>query len=73
MEPDYKGFVLHIREWDAHGIPWGSRELVELAKKYNTPIKICKSRHTRTCDICIENRDGEDRIINGCFEFGEGI
>jgi len=36
--PDYEGFVTHLREWEAKGIPWGHNDLVELAKKYNTPV-----------------------------------
>lgn len=37
-EPDYKGFGEHVTEWNEKGVPYGNKELVELAKKYNTPI-----------------------------------
>ena len=36
--PDYKGFVLHLREWKKFGIPYSIGDLIQLAKKYNTPI-----------------------------------
>jgi hypothetical protein len=45
-EPDYKGFGEHVAEWDEKGIPYGNKELVELAKKYNTPIPTNES-HTK--------------------------
>ena len=37
-KPDYKGFVLHIREWERIGISYGVKELRELASKYDCPI-----------------------------------
>lgn len=37
-EPDYKGFGEHVSEWEEKGIPYGYKDLVELANKYNTPI-----------------------------------
>jgi hypothetical protein len=37
---DYKGFCLHVKEWDRFGIPYGLNELIEIAEKYNTPIPI---------------------------------
>lgn len=37
-EPDYKGFVLHLEEYDEAGIPWGSSDLIRLSQQYNTPI-----------------------------------
>ena len=40
MKADYKGFVLHTKEWDRLGIPYGFNELIEIAEKYNTPIPI---------------------------------
>ena len=35
---DYKGFVLHVREWNKIGIPYGISDLIRLAKRYGTPI-----------------------------------
>lgn len=35
---NYKGFCLHIKEWDKLGIPWGLNDLRELARKYHCPI-----------------------------------
>ena len=35
---DYKGFCLHIKEYDKLGIPYGINDLIRLARKYNTPI-----------------------------------
>jgi len=37
-KPDYRGFTLHIWEWNESGIPWGTSDLIQLAKKYHTPI-----------------------------------
>jgi len=36
--PDYKGFVLHIREWNKVGVVYGIDDLIQLAERYNTPI-----------------------------------
>ncbi len=36
--PNYKGFVLHVEEWDELGIPYSLWDLMNLAKKYNTPV-----------------------------------
>jgi len=36
--PDYKGFVLHLRELDKLRIPYSIGDLIQLARKYNTPI-----------------------------------
>ena len=35
---DYRGFILHIWEWNKIGIPVGISDMKELAKKYNCPI-----------------------------------
>ena len=35
---DYRGFVLHIWEWNSKGISYGMTDLKELAIKYNIPI-----------------------------------
>ena len=35
---NYKNFVLHIEEWNSKEIPWGTSDLINLAKKYNTKI-----------------------------------
>ncbi len=37
-EPDYKGFGEHVQIWNDLGIPFSYGDLVNLAKKYNTPI-----------------------------------
>lgn len=38
MKADYKGFVMHYREWCDAGIPVGMSDLRSLASKYNTPV-----------------------------------
>lgn len=38
VEPDYKGFGEHVAEWEEKGLPYGTKELIELAKHYGTPI-----------------------------------
>jgi len=35
---DYKGFCLHLKEYDRLNIAYGMNDLIRLAKKYNTPI-----------------------------------
>ena len=35
---DYKGFCLHLKEYDKFNIAYGINDLIRLAKKYNTPI-----------------------------------
>jgi len=35
---NYKGFCLHIREYDKLGIPYGLNDLRRLARKYYCPI-----------------------------------
>jgi hypothetical protein len=35
---DYKGFCLHLKEYDRLGIAYSIGDLIRLAKKYNTPI-----------------------------------
>ena len=30
--PDYEGFVEHVKIWDKEGIPYGSKDLIKLAK-----------------------------------------
>jgi hypothetical protein len=37
-KPDYEGFCLHVVEWEKLGIPHSLSDMIELAKKYNTPI-----------------------------------
>ena len=37
-KPDYKGFVEHVKEWEKNGLPYGRKDLIQLAKKYGTPI-----------------------------------
>lgn len=37
-EIDYKGFGEHLSEWEDKGIPYGTRDLIRLARLYNTPI-----------------------------------
>ncbi len=37
-KPDYKGFCLHLREYNQKGIPVGMRDLIRLAKQYNCEI-----------------------------------
>ena len=34
----YKDFVLHVKEWNKNGIPWGLSDLRDLAIKYGMPI-----------------------------------
>jgi hypothetical protein len=38
VKADYEGFILHLREWDLLGIPYGKSDLSTLAAQYNTPI-----------------------------------
>jgi len=38
MKPDYKAFVLHVREWNKEGIPYGISDLIRLARRYGTPV-----------------------------------
>jgi hypothetical protein len=40
QKPDYKGFMEHVLEYDDKMIPYGTSDLIGLAKKYNTPIPI---------------------------------
>ena len=35
---DYRGFVQHVWEWNADGLPFGLSDLRTLSKKYNCPI-----------------------------------
>lgn len=42
---DYKGFGEHLQEWDAIGVPYGTKELLELAEKYGTPVPGSKEWH----------------------------
>jgi hypothetical protein len=37
-ESNYEKFVMHVKEWDETGIPYGRSDLVNLAKLYDTPI-----------------------------------
>lgn len=37
-EPDFEGFVKHVKMWDAAGMSYGKSDLTELAKIYNTPL-----------------------------------
>jgi len=37
-KPDYKGFCLHVEEWNNKECTWGWNDLVKIAKKYHTPI-----------------------------------
>lgn len=39
-KPNYKRFVLQRERWDKIGMPYGLRDLIDLAVKYNTPIPI---------------------------------
>jgi hypothetical protein len=41
-KPDYEGFCLHLEEWEKIGIPHSLSDMIELAKKYNTPIPTLK-------------------------------
>jgi hypothetical protein len=34
-QPNYKGFVLHILEWEKNNIAYSLRDLKRLRKKYN--------------------------------------
>jgi len=36
--PDFDGFIDHLKVWDKEGIPYGFIDLVKLAKNYGTPI-----------------------------------
>jgi len=33
-EPDHKGFVLHIEEWDKHNVAYSLKDMKELKKRY---------------------------------------
>lgn len=37
-KPNYKGFVKHVNEMYAKGLPINTSDLRRLAKKYNVPI-----------------------------------
>lgn len=41
--PNYKGFVLHIEEYNKHFISFGINDLIRLSKKYNCPIPNLKN------------------------------
>lgn len=36
--PDYKAFGEHVAEWENAGLPYGRKDLVELAIRYSTPV-----------------------------------
>lgn len=36
--PDFKGFVLHVEEWNKNNVAYCMNDLRELAKKYNCPV-----------------------------------
>jgi hypothetical protein len=38
IKPNFKGFVKHVREWDKHNVCYSRKDMIELAKKYNTPL-----------------------------------
>lgn len=37
-KPDYEGFIKHIEIWDKEGVPYGFKDLLKLAVRYNTPL-----------------------------------
>jgi len=36
MKKNYKGFVLHVEEWDRNNVAYSLKDLKGLAKKYET-------------------------------------
>jgi len=44
--PDYRGFMLHLKDLDKYGIAYGINDLIELANKYRTPIPRFIGRRT---------------------------
>ena len=53
QEPDYDGFVNHVKSWEKLGISYGTKELAELSKSYNTPV-LYFVRDTMNIDVNIE-------------------
>lgn len=37
-KPDYEGFCTHVDEWGEQGIPYGTKDLIKLARKYRTDV-----------------------------------
>lgn len=37
-KPDYDGFINHVEAWEKEGMPFGFKDLIKLAKNYNTPL-----------------------------------
>lgn len=38
QKPDYEGFKKHIEEYESNGIPTSFKDLIRLARIYNTEI-----------------------------------
>lgn len=38
MRYNYKRFVEHVSEWDDNLIPYGWRQLIQLSRRYKTPV-----------------------------------
>lgn len=34
-QPDYDGFLAHVKAWDKDGIPYGFNDLIRIALAYN--------------------------------------
>ena len=50
---DYKGFVLHVEEWDKKCIAYGINDLIDLAHRYHTPIpKMCRQKKALFMVVC---------------------
>lgn len=54
-KPDYEGFGKHIRAWDEVGAPYGTKELMEIAELYGTPIPGSKEWHEEFPPVKKEN------------------
>ena len=38
MKSDFKGFCLHINEWDENNVAYSLKDMKELATKYNCKV-----------------------------------
>ena len=48
---DYKSIVLHIREWNSLGIPYGRKDLLELKRYYSKKFGYNNTNHEK--DFCL--------------------
>jgi hypothetical protein len=60
LKPDYKGFVLHMKEYDKVGAPVGVSDLIRISRLYNTPIPKRKTNEDGSWDWDWTGTDMED-------------